>query len=84
MARELGLNPKKFGSLTNHDQESWKSPLPQYIEHLYFRSFGKEMPETVISIEDRARQIEAKKQARQKARRERRVQASAGPGQSDS
>lgn len=27
MARELGLNPKKFGSLTNHKQESWKLPL---------------------------------------------------------
>jgi len=30
MARELGMNPKKFGGLANHDQESWKSPLPQF------------------------------------------------------
>ena len=35
MARELGLNPKKFGKLYNHRQEPWKAPLPQFIEHLY-------------------------------------------------
>lgn len=78
MARELGLNPKKLGSLANHYQEPWKLPLPEYIEHLYFKRFGKKMPETVISIEDRAKQIAAKKQARQKAKRDRRLQAAAG------
>jgi len=78
MARELGMNPKKFGSLANHNQEPWKLPLPQYIEHLYFKHFGKERPETVASIEDRARQIAAKKLARRKAKRERREQASSG------
>lgn len=77
MARELGLNPKKFGSLANHDQEPWKSPLPQYIEHLYFKRFGKEMPETIISIEDCARRIANKKQERQKAKRDRRLLAAA-------
>jgi hypothetical protein len=41
MARELGLNPKKFGSLSNHRQEPWKMPLPDYIEHLYYKRFGK-------------------------------------------
>jgi hypothetical protein len=77
MARELGLNPKKFGKLANHRQEPWKLPLPQYIAHLYFRHFGKEMPETVISIEERVRQIAAKKLARREARRERRIQTAA-------
>ncbi|MBA7583674.1 hypothetical protein ES708_25621 [subsurface metagenome] len=28
MARELGMNPKKFGSLANNKQEPWKLPLP--------------------------------------------------------
>ena len=32
MARELGLNPKKFGGLANHKQEPWKFPLPEFIE----------------------------------------------------
>jgi hypothetical protein len=51
MARELGMNPKKFGKLNNHDQEPWKAPLPIFIEHLYFKNFGKERPENVRSIE---------------------------------
>jgi len=45
MARELGMNPKKFGKLANHKQEPWKVPLPQFIEHLYHKRFGKDRPE---------------------------------------
>jgi hypothetical protein len=44
MARELGMNPKKFGSLANHKQEKWKAPLPEFIEELYIRRFRKERP----------------------------------------
>ena len=51
MARELGLNPKKFGKMANHKQEPWKVPLPEYIEELYFKHFKKEAPENVKSIE---------------------------------
>jgi len=84
MARELGLNPKKFGGLANHKQEPWKLPLPQYIEHLYFKHFGKERPELVMSIEERAKQIAAKKLAMREAKRLRRLEASAGQTQPDS
>ena len=28
-------------------------PLKQYIEHLYFKRFGKERPDMVLSIEER-------------------------------
>src|SRR5438067_2489673 len=35
MARALGLNPTKLGKLDNHRQETWKAPLPQFIEDLY-------------------------------------------------
>jgi hypothetical protein len=84
MARELGLNPKKFGSLASNKQEPWKVPLPQYIGHLYFKHFRKEAPESVISIEERVKQITAKKLARREAKRERRERASADPGQSES
>ena len=45
MARELGMNPKKFGSLANHDQERWKTPLTGFIEDLFFKRFGKERPD---------------------------------------
>ncbi len=61
MARELGLNPKKFGKLANHRQEPWKMPLPQYIEHLYHKHFKKDRPETVISIEEKFESEQRKK-----------------------
>jgi hypothetical protein len=47
MARELGMNPKKFGSLANHKQEQWKSPLPEFIEDLYYKRFRKERPDVI-------------------------------------
>lgn len=68
MARELGMNPKKLGKLDNHDQESWKMPLRQYIEHLYFKRFGKERPDTVVSIEKKFHLDEAKNPKKRKAR----------------
>lgn len=45
MARELGLNPRKLGKIANHRQEPWKAPLPQFIEHLYLKRFGRERPQ---------------------------------------
>ncbi len=72
MARELGLNPKTFGKIDNHDQEPWKLPLPQFIEHLYEKSFGKPRPDAVLSIEERARMQDAKKAVRKEEKRKRR------------
>jgi len=70
MAREMGMNPRKLGSLANHDQEPWKAPLPVFIEHLYQKRFGKAQPDRVLSIEDRAREVAAKK-AEKRERRQR-------------
>lgn len=61
MARELGLNPTKLGSIDNHRQESWKAPLPEFIEHLYLKRFGRDQPKVVVSIEERARQLQQQK-----------------------
>jgi len=47
MARELGMNPKKFGSFANHKQQPWKSPLPEFIEDLYYKHYKKEKPDAV-------------------------------------
>ena len=69
MARELGMNPKKLGKLANHDQEPWKAPLPQFIEILYEKRFGRERPEVVISIEKRARALRARREAKKAAKR---------------
>ena len=44
MARELGLNPRKLGKIANHRQEPWKAPLPQFIEHMYLKRFGRDRP----------------------------------------
>jgi len=75
MARELGMNPKKLGKLDNADQEPWKLPLPAFIESLYQKRFGKDRPDVVHSIEDRARLLEQKKAARREAKRLRREAA---------
>jgi hypothetical protein len=68
MARELGMNPRKLGGLANHDQEPWKAPLPIFIERIYEKRFGKAKPDRVLSIEDRVREIAAKK-AKKRERR---------------
>jgi len=65
MARELGMNPKKFGGLANHDQESWKMPLPEFIEDLYRKRFGREEPEIIRSIEEL---VEARKKKKEEKR----------------
>jgi len=65
MARELGMNPKKLGKLDNDDQEPWKMPLKQYIEHLYFKRFRTELPPVVLSIEEKLR-LDAAKKARKR------------------
>jgi len=70
MARELGLNPRKLGSLANHKQEPWKAPLPVFIEQIYLKRFGKTQPDRVISIEKRAREMATRK-AEKRERRQR-------------
>lgn len=74
MARELGLNPKKFGRLANHRQERWKAPLPIFIEDLYFRRFGRTRPEEVLSIEGVAKKWN-RKRAERKARKEGQIES---------
>jgi hypothetical protein len=69
MARELGMNPAKLGKIDNHEQEPWKLPLPQFIEELYFKRFGKTAPDTVVSVEERCRLEAAKRESRRTAAR---------------
>lgn len=73
MARELGMNPKKLGKLDNHDQEPSKASLPQFIERLYSKGFGRKRPKIVTSIEERARAQNANKAARKEAQRQARA-----------
>jgi hypothetical protein len=73
MARELGMNPKKVGSIANHRQDRWKAPLPVFIEDLYWRRFGRKRPEVVMSIEQRAAAQSQRKAERRAARAMRRA-----------
>ena len=84
MARELGMNPKKFGKLDNHKQEPWKAPLPIFIEDLYVKRFGRERPENVRSIEQivkdkKHKQLE-RKQRKLKTKERSQQDAGEGPG----
>ena len=75
----LGMNPKKLGKLDNHHQEPWKAPLPEFIEHLYFKRFSRKRPEVVMSVEERARATESQRAARKEAKRLARAEANATP-----
>ena len=74
MARELGLNPKKFDKLANHHQEPWKEPLPQFIETLYQKRFSSAQPEDIKSVEQGFR-LQQQKRALKKAMKAEKKQA---------
>ncbi len=67
MARGLGLNPKKVGSLANERQEPWKRPLGEFIEHIYFKHFGKAEPDQVASIEQQLDEKRERKRLKREA-----------------
>jgi len=71
-ARELGLNPDKLGKIDNHKQETWKSPLPQFIEEIYFKRFKKTEPATVKSIKELIAGEKKKKEQKKKAKEQKR------------
>ncbi len=70
MARELGMNPKKFGKLANHKQEPWKLPLPYFIEELYLKRFKKDRPDVVKSVEQSVKERIRKREERKRRKAE--------------
>jgi hypothetical protein len=76
MARELGMNPKKFGKIANEKQEPWKAPLPAFIEHIYLKGFGRDRSDEVKFVEEVFRAKERKKEERRKKKE---LQKEAGP-----
>ena len=82
MARELGLNPKKFSGLANTKQEPWKLPLPKYIEEVYIKHFKKNRPDSVRSIEKMVRDYRKKKQERKMRRSKEEETRKSGKGRS--
>ena len=82
MARELGMNPKRLGGKANHKQEPWKVPLPQFIEGLYFKRFGRDRPENVRSVEEMVRDVKRKQVDRKARNEEAQDRQKANPGDS--
>ena len=75
MARELGLNPDKLGKIDNHKQETWKAPLPQFIEDIYFKRYKKIDPAEVKSINELMAEIRARKEQKKKAKEQKRKES---------
>jgi len=42
-------------------QEPWKAPLPEFIEHIYEKRFGKTHPDDIRSIEAKINEKEKRK-----------------------
>lgn len=79
MARELGLNPDKLGKIDNHKQEPWKTPLPQFIEEIYFKRFKKDTPEIVKPLKQILKELEIKKQKKKKEKEKNRKENTIPP-----
>ncbi len=58
-AKDLKEKPTRFKQM---------SLLRQYIQHLYFKRFGKERPDEIPSIEEKIRSEEEKKARRREAK----------------
>ena len=83
MARELGMNPKKLGGLASHRQELWKAPLPEFIEDLYFKQFGKDKPDEVLSVEALFERQRKKKEERKAQKAFMRIEIEANEADDD-
>ena len=81
MARELGMNPRKLGSLAYGGQEPWKSPLPEFIVECYRKSFGRSEPEHVRSLEEMV-QAEERRRKEKQARKAKEMVIPAGSARS--
>lgn len=55
MAKELGMNPKKFGKYASNKSEPWKGPLGEFIEKCYRKRFGDKEPPVFKPGEKRER-----------------------------
>jgi len=66
------MNPDKLGKIDNHKQETWKAPLPQFIEETYVKRFKRETPETVKPLKEIIAEQEMKRKEQKKAKDERR------------
>jgi len=43
MAKRLRIDLNRFGDFDDFNEETWKSPIPEFIRMLYERRFGKRL-----------------------------------------
>ena len=66
--------------IDNHKQETWKAPLPQFIESIYFKRFKRENPETVKPLKQIMTEMEVKEKQQKAKKEERRKQRTLSSG----
>lgn len=64
------MNPDKLGKIDNHRQETWKAPLPQFVEEIYFKRFKREAPESIKPLAQIMAEQKKAKEERRKFRDE--------------
>lgn len=68
MARELGMNPRKFGGMAKPSDRPGYKPFPEFIASLYQERFDRPRPLEVKSIEQMAQEHMERREARKAAR----------------
>ncbi len=68
MARELGMNPRKFEGMAHTKGRPDKKPFPEFIASLYEQKFGRPQPEEVKSIEQMAAEHMQRREERKAAK----------------
>lgn len=68
MARELGMNPRKFGGMANPSDRPGYKPFPEFIASLYQERFDRPGPLEVKSIEQMAQEHMERREVRKAAK----------------
>ena len=69
-----------IGNINSHfKQESWKTPLPQFIEEIYFKRFKKDTPKIVKPLKQILKELEIKKQKKKKEKEKKRKEDTINP-----
>jgi hypothetical protein len=68
MARELGMEPNKFGGIASHLKEQGKQSLAEFIDAEYVNRFGKTGPDDRRSIEQKLKAENAEKEQKRSAK----------------
>lgn len=76
----IGSESRQTRQIDNHQQEVWKTPLPQFIEDIYFKRFKREEPETVKPLKQIMAEMEVKKKQQKAKKEERRKQRALSSG----